>query len=75
MANDPTLTQEAAEALVQTYLQPPGASEHHTGLAIDMSTVDTLNASDPSVSKAVQKLHLIMGLSCAFQKEKRLVQG
>ena len=36
MANDPTLTQEAAEELVQTYSQPAGASEHQTGLAIDL---------------------------------------
>ncbi|HES3442631.1 TPA: D-alanyl-D-alanine carboxypeptidase family protein [Streptococcus pyogenes] len=75
MANDPTLTQEAAEALVQTYLQPPGASEHHTGLAIDMSTVDTLNASDPSVSKAVQKIAPDYGVVLRFPEGKKTSTG
>ncbi|HEP3761478.1 TPA: D-alanyl-D-alanine carboxypeptidase family protein [Streptococcus pyogenes] len=75
MANDPTLTQEAAEALVQTYLQPPGASEHHTGLAIDMSTVDTLNASDPSVSKAVQKIAPDYGFVLRFPEGKKTSTG
>ncbi|SUO72336.1 M15 family metallopeptidase [Streptococcus pyogenes] len=75
MANDPTLTQEAAEALVQTYLQPPGASEHHTGLAIDMSTVDTLNASDPSVSKAVQKIAPDYGFVWRFPEGKKTSTG
>lgn len=75
MANDPTLTQEAAEALVQTYLQPPGASEHHTGLAIDMSTVDTLNASDPSVSKTVQKIAPDYGFVLRFPEGKKTSTG
>ncbi|HEP1470529.1 TPA: D-alanyl-D-alanine carboxypeptidase family protein [Streptococcus pyogenes] len=75
MANDPTLTQEAAEALVQTYLQPPGASEHHTGLAIDISTVDTLNASDPSVSKAVQKIAPDYGFVLRFPEGKKTSTG
>ncbi|HFK4544624.1 TPA: M15 family metallopeptidase [Streptococcus pyogenes] len=74
-ANDPTLTQEAAEALVQTYLQPPGASEHHTGLAIDISTVDTLNASDPSVSKAVQKIAPDYGFVLRFPEGKKTSTG
>ncbi|MFG6232315.1 M15 family metallopeptidase [Streptococcus pyogenes] len=75
MPNDPTLTQEAAEALVQTYLQPPGASEHHTGLAIGMSTVDTLNASDPSVSKAVQKIAPDYGFVLRFPEGKKTSTG
>lgn len=75
MANDPTLTQEAAEALVQTYSQPPGASEHHTGLAIDMSTVDTLNASDPSVAKAVQKIAPDYGFVLRFPEGKKTSTG
>ncbi len=75
MANDPTLTQEAAEALVQTYSQLPGASEHHTGLAIDMSTVDTLNASDPSVAKAVQKIAPDYGFVLRFPEGKKTSTG
>ncbi|MDR1605684.1 MAG: D-alanyl-D-alanine carboxypeptidase family protein [Streptococcaceae bacterium] len=45
MAADPSLTEEAAEKLVQTYSQPAGMSEHQTGLAIDLSDVDSLNES------------------------------
>lgn len=45
MAADPSLDREAAEKVVQTYSQPPTKSEHQTGLAIDLSDVDSLNAS------------------------------
>ena len=48
MADDPTLTESQAEKKVQTYSQPPGASEHQTGLAIDMSSVDSLDEADPA---------------------------
>ncbi|MGT2935175.1 M15 family metallopeptidase [Streptococcus castoreus] len=72
---DPSLTQEAAEALVQTYSQPAGASEHQTGLAIDMSTVDTLNASDPEVAKAVQKIAPKFGFVLRFPKGKTKSTG
>ncbi|WP_444811615.1 M15 family metallopeptidase [Streptococcus canis] len=75
MAKDPTLTQEAAEALVQTYSQPAGASEHQTGLAIDMSTVDSLNASDPQVAKAVQKIAPEYGFVLRFPDGKKQSTG
>ena len=45
MAADPSLDREAAEKKVQTYSQPPTKSEHQTGLAIDLSDVDSLNES------------------------------
>lgn len=40
-----SITREEAIKNVQTYSQPAGASEHQTGLAIDLSDVDSLNAS------------------------------
>ena len=43
MAADPSLTESQAEKKVQTYSQPPGASEHQTGLAIDMSAPNGLS--------------------------------
>ena len=43
MAADPTLTREAAEAIVLTYSTRPGTSEHHTGLAVDMDTMGTFS--------------------------------
>lgn len=43
------ITQEEAEQIVQTYSQPGGSSEHQTGLAIDMSAVDSLNENDPAI--------------------------
>ena len=55
MADDPTLTESQAEKKVQTYSQPPGASEHQTGLAIDMSTVDSLDEADPATVAKVKK--------------------
>ncbi|MDN6621795.1 MAG: D-alanyl-D-alanine carboxypeptidase family protein, partial [Lactococcus sp.] len=45
MAADPSLDHTAAEKVVQTYSQPAGMSEHQTGLAIDLSDVDSLNES------------------------------
>ena len=45
IAADPSLDREAAEKKVQTYSQPPTKSEHQTGLAIDLSDVDSLNES------------------------------
>ncbi|WP_432205778.1 M15 family metallopeptidase [Pseudolactococcus hodotermopsidis] len=46
MAADFSLDREAAEKIVQTYSQPPGMSEHQTGLAIDLSDIDALNESE-----------------------------
>ncbi|MFV8114920.1 M15 family metallopeptidase [Streptococcus pluranimalium] len=56
MASDPSLTQEEAETLVKTYSQPAGASEHQTGLAVDLSTVDALNQADPATMMQVQEM-------------------
>ena len=36
MSRDPSLTQEAAEAIVVTYSSRPGTSEHQSGLCVDM---------------------------------------
>ncbi|MFS1664352.1 M15 family metallopeptidase [Streptococcus sp. zg-JUN1979] len=70
MAANPTLSEAEAKELVQTYSQPAGASEHQTGLAIDMSTVDLLNQSDPSVAKQVQALAPEYGFVLRFPKGK-----
>ena len=45
MAKDPSLTQEEAEAIVQTYSAVPGESEHHSGLCVDFisSTMSDLD--------------------------------
>lgn len=75
MANNPGLSQEAAEALVQTYSQPAGASEHQTGLAIDMSTVDALNQSDPETVKKVAALAPNYGFVLRFEEEKKAQTG
>lgn len=39
------ISEEEAIKNVQTYSQPPRSSEHQTGLAIDMSNIDSLNES------------------------------
>lgn len=44
------IEREAAETVVRAYFQAPGTSEHMTGLAIDMSTVDYLNLMDANVA-------------------------
>lgn len=67
---DPNLSQEEAEKKVQTYSQPAGASEHQTGLAIDMSTVDSLNESDPDVVAKVRALAPKYGFVLRFPEGK-----
>ena len=75
MAADPTLTESQAEKKVQTYSQPPGASEHQTGLAIDMSTVDSLNEADPDTVAKVKKLAPKYGFVLRFPDGKTSSTG
>ncbi|MCK1240764.1 D-alanyl-D-alanine carboxypeptidase family protein [Streptococcus uberis] len=75
MANDPSLTQEAAEAIVQTYSQPAGSSEYQTGLAINMSTVDALNQSDVETVKQVTALAPKYGFILRFPDGKQESTG
>ena len=70
MAANPNLTQEAAEDLVKTYSQPAGASEHQTGLTIDMSTVNSLNESDAEVVARVTAIAPEYGFILRFPKGK-----
>ena len=74
-ANDSSLSQEEAEKQVQTYSQPPGASEHQTGLAIDMSTVDSLNQSKPETVAKVAELAPKYGFVLRFPKDKKHATG
>ena len=75
MAADPSLTESQAEKKVQTYSQPPGASEHQTGLAIDMSTVDSLNEADPDTVAKVKKLAPKYGFVLRFPDGKTSSTG
>lgn len=69
------LTEEEAIAVVQTYSQPAGASEHHTGLAIDMSTVDALNQADATVMAQVHAMAPDYGFVLRFPEGKQDVTG
>lgn len=75
LANNPNLNQKEAEKIVQTFSQPPGASEHQTGLAIDMSTVASLDGSDEELARQVQKLAAKYGFVLRFPKDKTAVTG
>ncbi|WP_019785302.1 M15 family metallopeptidase [Streptococcus sobrinus] len=70
MSNDPSLSESQAEDKVKTYSQPAGASEHQTGLAIDMSTVDSLNESDPTVVEQLKKIAPDYGFVLRFEQGK-----
>ena len=70
MAADSSLTQSQAEDLVKTYSQPAGASEHQTGLAMDMSTVNYLNQSDADVVEKVTAIAPEYGFVLRFPKGK-----
>ncbi len=50
------ISREEAETNVKTYSQPAGSSEHQTGLAVDMSTVDALNQSPEDIVAQVKKI-------------------
>ena len=75
MAADPSLTESQAEKKVQTYSQPPGASEHQTGLAVDMSTVDSLNEADPDTVAKVKELAPKYGFVLRFPDGKTSSTG
>lgn len=75
MAADPSLTEAQAEKKVQTYSQPPGASEHQTGLAIDMSTIDSLNEADPTTVAKVVSLAPQYGFVLRFPDGKTSSTG
>ena len=70
MSANPSLTQSAAEDLVKTYSQPAGASEHQTGLAVDMSTVNSLNESNADVVEKVKAIAPDYGFVLRFPKGK-----
>ena len=74
-ANNPSLSQEEAQKQVQTYSQPPGSSEHQTGLAIDMSTVDSLNQSDANVVAKVAAIAPKYGFVLRFPEGKKDATG
>ncbi|NWO77103.1 D-alanyl-D-alanine carboxypeptidase family protein, partial [Escherichia coli] len=50
--------------------QPAGASEHQTGLAMDMSTVNYLNQSDADVVEKVTAIAPEYGFVLRFPKGK-----
>lgn len=63
------INQEAAETVVQTYSQPAGASEHMTGLAIDMSTADSLNQMDEEVAAEIAAIAPDYGFVLRYKSE------
>ncbi|MFC3927698.1 M15 family metallopeptidase [Streptococcus caprae] len=75
MANDPSLTQEAAEAVVQATVQPAGASEHHTGLAVDMSNAAELNTSSEEVVAQIKALAPQYGFILRYEESKTAITG
>lgn len=75
MTANPNLTRENAEELVKTYSQPAGASEHQTGLTIDMSTVNSLNESDANVVAKVTAIAPEYGFVLRFPKGKSASTG
>lgn len=72
---NPNLTDEEAEKLVQTYSQPAGASEHVTGLAMDMSTTNYLNQSHAETVKQIVALAPDYGFVLRFPEGKEKVTG
>lgn len=66
LSENPGWTEAKATAEVMTYSQPPEASEHETGLAMDMSTIDSLNEEDPNVAKQLADMAPTYGFILRF---------
>lgn len=64
------ITKKKAISNTNTYSMPPEMSEHNTGLAIDMSTIDSLNESDPKIVKVIQDIAPEYGFVLRFKKDK-----
>lgn len=75
IAANPSLSKAEAEETVQTYSQPPGASEHMTGLAVDMSAVDSLNQNNPEIVKKLVKMAPKYGFVLRFPEGKTNYTG
>ncbi|WP_080569803.1 D-alanyl-D-alanine carboxypeptidase family protein [Streptococcus sobrinus] len=75
MKDHPGWTREQAEKQVQTYSQPPKASEHETGLAIDISTVDSLNQMSKEDAKTLTDIASDYGFVKRFEGSKKSSTG
>lgn len=69
------ISREEAEKKVQTYSQPPGASEHQTGLAIDISTIDSLNEMPKDKAEKLKEAALKLGFVRRFEDNKSSSTG
>ena len=63
------ISRAEAEKNVQTYSQPPGCSEHQTGLAIDMSDVNSLDAAPADVVDKIKAIAPKYGFILRFPKD------
>ncbi|MFC0265163.1 M15 family metallopeptidase [Alloscardovia macacae] len=66
----PGWTRDQAETQVKTYSQPAGASEHQTGLAVDLSTIEHLNEQPEATARAIQSLAPQYGFILRFPQGK-----
>lgn len=75
LAAHPGWTREQAETQVKTYSQPAGASEHQTGLAVDLSTIEHLNEQPEATARAIQALAPQYGFVLRFPEGKESSTG
>lgn len=69
------ISREEAEANAKTYSQPAGSSEHQTGLAVDMSTVDAMNRSPKDVVAQLKKIAPEYGFVLRFPEGAKASTG
>lgn len=70
LAEEEGLSRQEAEQEVQKRIQLPGASEHQTGLAIDMSEPE---GQEDGVANKIAELPLNTALFCAILKGKAIL--
>ncbi|WP_418969097.1 M15 family metallopeptidase [Alloscardovia omnicolens] len=75
LVTHPGWSREQAQVQVETYSQPAGASEHQTGLAVDLCTEDDMNVQDPSIARAIQELAPRYGFILRFPQNKEETTG
>lgn len=68
-------TREEAIAKVHNYLQPPGASEHMTGLAIDITNKGSLNEMDSASIKILEEVGEKHGFIRRFKAKYKSTTG
>lgn len=69
------MDRQQAEAYVETFSQPAGTSEHQTGLAVDISSMESMNTQDAAIARKIQRIAPQYGFVLRFPEGKHDITG